>query len=235
MVASKIFGRALARIHGTDGVCHLVALGSAGFFRRLLENPHVTVGAQAVLGEPRFAGALLELVNELTLTVIAPVGDRYQRSFERVRTRDLEQLRGTKMRSVADDRQFARTNTHLGKFLHQQRIVGNAGRDHPHEIRPCRADLGDKRRRVGERRRVGLVNHHLEPGLFEASRTHGLHEAHGSRRIVLNNAGRGRLLSGHALGKLHDGGQGKLGLAVTGRRSLKDVMETASCDHIGIG
>src|SRR6202030_4219955 len=58
VIAGEEFGRAFARVHGADRLGHLALVADAGLLHRLLENPHVAVGAQDVLGEPWLAGAL---------------------------------------------------------------------------------------------------------------------------------------------------------------------------------
>src|SRR6516162_7608474 len=119
VVPGEVLGRALARVHGPDCLGDLAAIGKTRLFDRFFEDPHVTIRAQAVLGEPRLTGALLELVDELTLTLVAPIGDGDQDAFEHVGARDLEQLGGAKMRAVADDRQPAGADAHLSELLHE--------------------------------------------------------------------------------------------------------------------
>src|SRR5262249_12216292 len=113
VVAGEVPGPALGCVHGPNGLRDLLAGRKTRLFDRLLQDPHVPIGAQAILGEPRLAGALLELVDKLALAVVAPIGYGDECSFERVGACDLEQLWSAKMRAIADDRQLVCADAHL--------------------------------------------------------------------------------------------------------------------------
>src|SRR5581483_1658440 len=99
--------------------------GLADLLQRVLENPDVAVAIEAILGNPGFAGALLEGLDDLVLSVEAPISDGENIAFEQTGRHALEHFRRPVGPTIADRRNGAFANMELVHLIESEFQVGD--------------------------------------------------------------------------------------------------------------
>ena len=139
------------------------------------------------------------------------------------------------MAAAADQRQFSPGEPELRELVEQQLVVGHVGRQHDAEIRPRCAERLHQRGGIRDRRRVHLVHHRGQAEFLQRVLAHLAQEADIRRGVVGQQRDLGRPLPGRLLREIEDRRQQLPGLAVGGRRRLKNIVKAAAGDQIGIG
>ena len=164
--AGKVIRGPVGEIHRAQRPGHRLAIGLSRRLECGLEDPHVAVGRDEVLGRPRLVGLLLEILDHALLRSGSPVGDHRHDALELVNVHVAAQVRIQNRRPVRDRRNFPVPEAELVHFLHQQFRIRDGRGKKKQDVRALRANTLDQRRGVRKRWRECLIDNQreAEPG-----------------------------------------------------------------------
>src|SRR6266446_6680184 len=79
-----VLGWPICGVHDANRLGDLLAVRRTRLFERFLEDPPVALAAETVLRHPRLAGPLLEVGDQLLLSLLGPVRDDNQHAFHEI-------------------------------------------------------------------------------------------------------------------------------------------------------
>jgi hypothetical protein len=235
LVAEVVVGGPCCRGGGAQRRHQLLLVGRARALERVLDQPHVAVGADRVLVEPRLAAALGERGEDLLLRLRGPVGRHDDQPLQGLGAHRLEHLRARQLHPDGDRRQAPLAETELAHLAQHQLRVGKLQRVVEQEVGPGRAQLLHHRGRVGERRGVDLVDDDADAEPLKAAFPERLHERLRGRGAVGDDCDLRGLLAGRLLRHLEHGRDRVAGKDAGDGNGLDDVLEAAVGDLVGVG